>query len=161
MFQDLFPSRHGQPGLSLAEVNEVIRRAGSTRGLEVIGGTGPAGVMEVIAEYPLLVDGHSRKVDWVWRNAERQVVRAFEVEGANVPRDSLVGDIAKFKTLQEQHKRQKVECWVVTYSARFTQAAGWITLRTGQAAQGRLQALRPMARWVRDTDLIQTLAAEV
>lgn len=146
MFSDLFPSRHQQEGMSLFEVNEVIRRTGHLKGFEVI------------AEYPVKVDGKLRKVDWVWRDSRKRVIHVFEIEGANVPQVSLDGDIGKFEALKSNQARPRIKCWVVSYSARFSLDDGWHTLNASDAAVNRLSNLPNGISWVKDSALINELS---
>jgi hypothetical protein len=144
-FIDLFPSRHGQPGMTLVEVGEVIRRMGHAQGFEVI------------AEYPIALDGKRGKLDWVWRSANGKVVQAFEVEGANAPTHSINGDTAKFNALRALQPRPAVACTVVAYSVRFKAAIGWTPLPD---ATGRIkQKLPKSVQVIKDSELVAYLTA--
>lgn len=141
-FKDLLPSTHGLKGLSLHEVNEIIRRTGKRLGYEVI------------SEYPCKIDQqHVRKIDWVWRNGLGDVAAAFEVEGCNAPPSSILGDRRKFDTLS---KRTKL--FIVTYSTRFSTTHNWKSLPEKTAAiQGMLKNSR--IQHIADTELISTLGS--
>ncbi|WP_317201950.1 hypothetical protein [Janthinobacterium sp.] len=143
-FSDLFPSRHGQTGMTLVEVGEVIRRTGYAMGLEVI------------AEYPVAVDGKRGKIDWVWRNASGKVVRAFEVEGTDAPPVSITNDAAKFNALRALQARPAVACTVVAYSVRFKAHAGWESL-SDETVRIK-QKLPKSVRLVKDSELVAYLA---
>lgn len=145
MFSNLFPSRHQQEGMSLFEVNEVIRRTGHSKGFEVI------------AEYPVKVDGKLRKVDWVWRDSKKRVIHAFEIEGANVPQVSLNVDFQKFEALKSNQPRPRIKCWVVTYSARFSFDDGWHILNAGGAVE-RLRNLPAGVSWIEGSNLLNELS---
>jgi hypothetical protein len=143
MFKDLFPSIPERDGYSLFEVNELIRRIGYVKGFEVI------------AEYPITVDGNLQKIDWVWREkVSGRVVHAFEIEGVNVPAQSLVSDVSKFETLRGQQSRPAIKCLVVTYTFRFSRENVWQELAPSNAAEERLRNLPAWISWVKDSELI-------
>ena len=144
-FIDLFPSRHGQPGMTLVEVGEVVRRMGHAQGFEVI------------AEYPVYINGKPRKLDWVWRSTNGKVVQAFEVEGTNAPTGSIAGDTDKFNALRALQPRPAVACTVVAYSVRFKADTGWG--RLPDATARIKQELPTSVRLVKDNELVAYLVA--
>lgn len=145
MFDNLFPSKSGHNEFSLFEINEVIRRLGHMN------------EYEVIAEYPIIVDGRLRKIDWVWRDKKGFVKHAFEVEGVNVPKRSLEFDEVKFRALRQSQGQPKIKFWVATYSVRYFLQEGWQLLPANAAAQMRLENLPNWITWARDSELIEKL----
>jgi len=112
------PSRQGVDGVTMHDTDEIIRRVGIAKGYVPI------------SEYRVDIgDGTKRQIDWVWvKKNLKTVVAAFEIEGSNVPSNSVDFDVRKLKFINKQHADAK--CFIVTYSVRFDQEhLKWITLK--------------------------------
>lgn len=100
----LLPVAGSQREWTLCEVGHLIRKVGLLSGFEVI------------SEYPMGGRGdlnNRSKIDWVWRcPTTGEVLSAFEVEGSNVPAESLNSDIKKLSLLS-------CNKYIVLYRRRF------------------------------------------
>jgi len=100
---DDLPSYRCKNTWTLGDVGELIRRVGI------------AAEFIVVPEFPL---GKQRRIDWVWMHREsKDLLACFEIEGANVPRKSVLNDIQRFI---DAHCHRN---FIVTYGRRFNREA--------------------------------------